>query len=338
MAPRYLRHYWSDNAGVTRTKVEINGGVKSSGVGLALADQAQCMSHRSVPMGSGIGSVGDIRLIPDRETFVEVPHLKNTYRVIGDMFRNGTPWDLCPRNYLKEAVLRAAQNGFTIRAAFEPEFYLLKLVEGKYQPIDNGLYGDAGTLSGISEWIDTNVISLEGQNVFPEIFHHESGPGQYEMSLRHADPIKAADDFLIARDTIKSISKQLGITATFCPKPLKEEIGNGLHLNISIWKQDVSNVPSVHCDQKLSANALHFLSGVINNFDAVIALTCPSSNSYKRLQSSSWSGASKHWDYEDRSAAIRIPRSGISPITHMEFRAIDATANPYLPKIGLRLL
>jgi glutamine synthetase len=219
MPAHYLRHYWSDNAGLYRAKVEVDGRATGSGVGLAHADQAQCAMHRDLAPGAGIGALGDLKLVPDSATWVPLPHRERTFRVFGDMYENGAAWPLCPRAFLKAAVAEASSMGYRIRAAFEPEFYLLKRRGKIVHPMDDGAYGDAPLLDALDAWMDASLTSLEVQKVMAEGFHHESGPGQYEISIRPNEPVKAADDIITLRDTIQGISRDFGRTATFCPKP-----------------------------------------------------------------------------------------------------------------------
>jgi glutamine synthetase len=330
MPTSYLKHYWCDNAGLLRAKVEPNGKPASSGIGIAYAEQAQCATHRNLASGGNIGAIGDLTLIPDSKSYVKIPYFEKTFRVLGDMYENGSPWPLCPRHFLKRAIQDASEIGYEIHAAFEPEFYLFNDRSPTLSPIDQGLYSEAAHLDDLAEWMDFSLTSLEKQNVTPEGFHHESGPGQYEISIRSADALKAADDIIVLRDTIRSISRKFGLAATFCPKPYQGLPGTGLHLNLSLWRGGHSCVASNADSQVISKDAGHFISGILEGIESAVAMTCPSFNSHQRLHPGNWAGTSAYWNYADREAVIRVPRNGNRPITHLEFRALDATANPYM--------
>lgn len=328
MPSHYLRYYWSDNAGLLRAKIQSEGTIESGSIGLAPAEQAQCYTHRSLAPESGISPIGDLTLRPDARTYTRVPYLKNTYKVFGHIYEGDRPWLLCPRNYLESAVREAATLGFEVKAAFEPEFYLLTSGPG-VNPRDEGMYCEPGYLDELEGWTDFTLNALEEQNVHPECFHHEAGPGQYEISIKHSDPVKAADDFLVLRETVRATAKRSGHAATFCPMPFPGQPGSGLHLNISLWRNERSCIPSTENGALISSESQQFIAGILNSFDSALALTAPSANSHKRLHPDNWAGASAHWGYCDRTAAIRIPRKG-KCVTHIEYRALDSTANPYI--------
>lgn len=175
-------------------------------------------------------------------------------------------------------------------------------------------------------------LLLEENNVAVKYHHHEvGGPGQIEIEVEFGTMREMADKTMLVKYMVKNLAFQEGKTVTFMPKPLFGEAGNGMHVHMLLKKDG----KPVFYDSKgysgLSQQALYFIGGVLKHAPALLALTNPSTNSYKRLVPGYEAPVNVCFATANRSAVIRIPAYAKSPETkRFEFRSSDATCNPYL--------
>jgi glutamine synthetase len=118
--------------------------------------------------------------------------------------------------------------------------------------------------------------------------------------------------------------------ASFLPKVFADTAGSGLHLHLSLWRGDNNLVPEHGGRWDLSAAARAFMAGILAHLPALMAVTTPSPNSYRRLKPHFWSGAFRCWGLDNREAALRVPTSPDGPPTNFELKTCDGSANPYL--------
>src|SRR3989442_11370178 len=298
------------------------------------------MMDQLVAEGS-FGPVGEIRLTPDPATFVVLPYAPHTARLLCDMTTlEGTPWEACPRSFLKRMIERAAMQGFGFRAAFENEFTLAHRENGHYVPLDHspcfstiGMDSSAPVMSDVIE-------ALTAQGVFPEQYYAELGPGQQELPVRFADVLRAADNQITVRDTVRGVTARHGLLASFAPKPFADQAGNGAHIHFSLWntRDNTNAFHAANGQLGISDTARAFIGGVLTHTPALIALTAASVNSYRRLQPRFWSSAYTAWGPDNKEATLRLPsRLAGSEMesTNFELKPADASANPYLALGGL---
>ena len=131
-----------------------------------------------------------------------------------------------------------------------------------------------------------------------------------------------------------------GMYATFAPKPFPDQAGNGNHIHFSGWDTDerINLFYDAEDEQSLSDLAYYFIGGVMEHLPALVAMTCPSMNSYRRLSPGSWSTAFTCYGPDNREAALRIPSNfwgAEMASTNLEFRPSDSSANPYIALGGL---
>jgi glutamine synthetase len=156
----------------------------------------------------------------------------------------------------------------------------------------------------------------------------EYGKGQVEINMGHTEPLKAADQLLVYRDTVRALARDAGLLATFMPKPTSDAAGNGLHLHLSLRDAASGADRSSGAEAAgLSAELSRFIGGVLRHAPAICGVASPTVNSYKRLQPASWAPAHVAYAIGNRSALVRIPGANRK---RMEFRAGDNTSNPYL--------
>ena len=175
-------------------------------------------------------------------------------------------------------------------------------------------------------------LNLEAMGVPVKYHHHEvGGPGQCEIETRMLPMVRAADVTLLAKYVSRMTAREMGMTATFMPKPLFGEAGSGLHFHQQVWRGETNVFYDPAGYGCLSETARFYVGGLLAHGPAVMALTNPSTNSYRRLVPGYEAPVSAIFSLGNRSAAIRIPKYANRPESaRMEFRPPDATCNPYL--------
>ena len=331
---RFVRLLWCDNANIIRGKAVHRGTVSEylkHGVGISAAQQAIPVMYDAPVPGSGLGPVGEVRLVPDWDTFTPLPYAPGHARVIGDMVKDGYPWNLCPRNFLKTMVAEAQREGLEVIAAFENEFYLLRQTPDGVVPADETVFASTLAMDLHQGVIDEIVEALVEQGMLVEQYYPESGPGQQEISVLYTHALGAADQQIAFRETVRAIALQHNLKASFLPKIFADKAGSGCHLHLSLWQDGQNLLPNLEADGGLSEVARRFIAGILHHLPALMALTTPSTNSYRRIRPHFWSGAFRCWGMDNREAAVRVPSNPeeISP-THFELKTVDASANPYL--------
>ncbi len=164
-----------------------------------------------------------------------------------------------------------------------------------------------------------------------EAHHHEvSTAGQAEIDMRFVDLVKMADQVLMYKYITKSVAVKNGKTVTFMPKPLFGDNGSGMHCHQSIWKGN-KNVFAGNKYAGLSQEGLWYTGGILKHANSLVAITCPTMNSYKRLVPGFEAPINLAYSARNRSAAVRIPMYSSNPATkRLEFRTPDSSCNPYL--------
>jgi glutamine synthetase len=330
---RWVRILWCDHANVIRAKAAhrrlLDDGLPD-GVGMTVAQQALPVMFDAVAPDSGLGPVGEARLVPDWSTCAILPWAPTQAQVMGDMLVDGVPWEHCPREYLRAQVRALAEAGFSARAAYENEFCLLRRTDKGYAPADTTVYAATGGMNEHRPFIDELTAALEALGLEPEFYYPESAPGQQEISIRHAEPLAAADRQVTYREAVRGVAVRHGYVASFLPKVHDGAAGSGCHLNVSIWREGANVLGDADHPTGLSATGRAFLAGVLEHLPGLAAITVPSRNSYRRLEPHFWAGAFRVWGYENREAAVRVARSLRGGAARLELKTCDASANPYL--------
>ena len=270
--------------------------------------------------GIGGEAAEDLFLHPDPATISVLPWRPEHGRVVR-MFctlgrADGSISDMDTRSLLRKAVSDAGAAGVSFSFGSRMEFYLFETDE-RGEPTDRPL-DRAGYMDIAPEDKGENVrreicLTLEQMGILPESSHHEEGPGQNEIDFRHADPVTAADHALTFRAVVSTIAARNGLYASFTPKPLPGQPGNGFHVQVSVRKTDGEEV-------------LPFAAaGILEQILPITAFLNPEEASYGRLGDHR---APKYvtWSPKNRSQLLRIPSEG----KYAELRSPDSTANPYL--------
>jgi glutamine synthetase len=303
-----------------------------SGCGWVHANQA-LTPFGPIADGHPFGPLGDLRLKAD--TAAEV------YYAFGDGSQPmhfylcditdyaGKPWSCCTRTFLKKAIADLYdETGLRIIGSFEHEFTLTDIDEPA-PPFSYRAYREIEGLCG------EIVSALAAAGVGPEMILPEYGPGQVEVTLRPTSALKAADNAVALREIVRELARRHGHHATFAPKVSPVGVGNGVHVHFGLSRDDGTPVNYDAAGKgQLSTTLSRFCAGVIKHLPALIALTAPSGISNLRLQPHHWSAAYTCIGAQNREATLRIcpATHGASPEKshHVEFRAADGCASPYL--------
>ena len=344
---RLIRFLYCDPSGIIRGKnvhIERLGNKIREGVGLTRAQNAVNMLEQYVPL-EGMEPVGEIRVTPDPDTYTVLPWLPRTAAMLSDQLgHDGLDWGSCTRSFLKRAIADAESMGIRVMASFENEFYLAEDVDGEIRPYQDGpVYSSIG-MDRVAFVMDDIVDALESQNLEVEQSINEYGPGQQEIAIRYADALRAADNQIKFRDAVRGVAEvEHGLIASFAAKPFAEGVGSGAHIHFSLWSLD--GLTNLMYDGKagprlLSDTGRQFVAGVLDHLPALVAMTCPSFNSYERLQPRAWAGSTVSWGPDNRECAVRIAspfRGREAESTNAELKACDPSCNPYLALGGLIL-
>lgn len=338
-----VRFLYCDHGGVIRGKaihVSHLANKLREGIGLTRAQMAMNVLDGLNDI-EGMEPVGEIRLVPDPATFSILPWTPGAASILCDQLdHTHENWGSCPRIFLKDMLDRAAGMGITVEATFEVEFYLAREVDGEFLPFDHApVYSSIGLDLSAAVMHDI-VEALQSQGILVEQAINEYGPGQEEISIRHAPAVTAADNHLKLRDTVRGVALKHGLLASFAPKPFLDGIGSGCHIHFSLW--DAATGHNLLYNPKdargLSDGGRRFIAGLLEHLPALVALTCPSYNSYRRLQPHAWSSAYNAWGFDNREAAVRVvsPFWGREEQTYnVELKTVDGSCNPYIALGGL---
>ena len=265
----------------------------------------------------------DLFLHPDPATLTSLPWRSENGRVVrmfcSITYPDGTIFDSDSRSVLIKAVEAASAAGLSFDFGSEMEFYLFKTDENgnpTKEPYDRAGYLDIAP-DDKGENVRREVcLTLAQMGITPESSHHEEGPGQNEIDFRYSDALSAADNAATFKTVVKTIVNRHGLYADFSPKPLANEPGSGLHINISVSSRSGKSVLN------------QVIAGIMSKICEITAFLNPCEASYERLGSYKAPGFVT-WSTENRSQLLRIPAAP-EMYPRVELRSPDPSANPYL--------
>lgn len=280
----------------------------------------------------------DLYLKPAPDSYAVIPWLSsqegNTARLICDIYQpDGNPFPGDPRFILKTVLKKAREMGFEYNTGPEPEFFLFKNGSMNLEPMDNGGYFDLATDEAhtVRREITSSLVKL---GIDVEASHHEVAPGQHEIDFKYDDALTTADRLLTLRVTVKSIAQRHGLIASFMPKPIMNIAGSGMHVHQSLFdtKTKKNTFFSTKDEYNLSKTAHRFIAGQLKHIKGMMAILCPTVNSYKRLVAGFEAPVYIAWARTNRSALIRVPHwfEDKPNTARMELRCPDPACNPYL--------
>ena len=280
----------------------------------------------------------DMYLKPDFDSFLVLPwksptSSSRTARLICDIFDSeGNPFHGCPRYALSRVLNEAREMGYTMQVGPEPEFFMFQVGEDgspSLQTNDTASYFDLPPVDKGEDARRDMVETLQSMGFEIEASHHEVAPGQHEIDFKYMEALRTADNIMTFRIVVRTVAQRHGLHATFMPKPIFGINGSGMHMHISLFKEDQNIFYDAGSEDGLSDICRHFIAGVLKHAPAIAAITGPTVNSYKRLVPGYEAPVYIAWSYRNRSPLIRIPaKRGMS--TRIEVRSPDPSCNPYL--------
>lgn len=176
------------------------------------------------------------------------------------------------------------------------------------------------------------TLHLQSMGVPVKYHHHEvGGPGQSEIETPMMGLVTAGDATMLVKYTAKMTAHQHKKTVTFMPKPLYGEAGSGMHFHQHLFRNGINIFYDPQGYGCMSQTALYYIGGLLKHGPALLALTNPSTNSYRRLVPGYEAPVNAFFSLGNRSAAVRIPKYANQPDTaRLEFRPPDATCNVYM--------
>ncbi|MBP5383957.1 MAG: glutamine synthetase [Lachnospiraceae bacterium] len=275
----------------------------------------------------------ELFLYPEPDTFMILPwrpQQGKVAKIVCDIcHEDGTPFAQSARYILKNALKKVTDEGYTVMADPECEFFL-------FHTDENGLpttqsHEMAGYLDVSPADFGENarrdiVLMLEEMGFEVESSHHEHAPAQHEIDFQEAEALQTADAIQTFRFAVRSIAKRFGLYATFMPKPKADVAGSGMHINMTLLK-DGKNVFR-NRDGSISDEARYFTGGILKHAKAIAAISNPTVNSYKRLCSGCKAPGRITWSVKGEKTLVRV-RQGIDDVK-IELRFPDGASNPYL--------
>ncbi|MGW7538476.1 glutamine synthetase [Amycolatopsis sp. NPDC054798] len=328
---------WADNNGVPRSRVVPIGGLADAavrGVG-ATSLFAVFDSHDAITYShSGLSTPsGDIRLVPVVERLRRLsgqPAL--AWAPVRQLAADGSPWPYCQRSVLERQVAEAARRGLEFRAGYELEFSVAPAGSADVvaAPGHRGPAYSPHALIGLDEFVAALLHDFAANGLQIGQLHAEYGVAQLELSLAATDPVSAADDQLLARQTIHAAAHAHGLVASFAPMIGLETAGNGWHLHTSVRRKGRNLLVG---DGVPEGDGAAYVGGLLRDLPALTAITAPSVPSTWRLRPGFFAGAYAFWGVENREAPLRyVPGTALLGVEHanVELKTSDASANPYL--------
>ena len=239
----------------------------------------------------------------------------------------------CPRGILRKVTGWAAEMGYAMNAGPEAEFFLFNTTEdgaATTETHDSAGYFDLAPIDLGEECRREITIALEKLGFEIEASHHEVAPGQHEIDFKYDEALLTADRLTNFKFVVRRVARDMGLHATFMPKPIFGQNGSGMHVHQSLF-QDGKNVFYKEGAEHDGISDLMrwYIGGLLKHARALVAVTNPTVNSFKRLVPGYEAPTHLAWSMKNRSPLIRIPdRRGIG--TRLELRMPDPSCNPYL--------
>lgn len=310
-----------------------------------MADGAGFAGFAAGPMGQD-PSAPDILAIPDPASYTQLPWQPNVAVMQCDPTVEGELWPYAPRVILRTALESLAERNLVLKSGFEAEYSMVARGEDGTIRVADPLDTDprpcydarllTRMLPHLTE-VSKHMNTMGWENYAND---HEDANGQFEQNFQYSDALTTADRLIILRLMMHTLAQRRGLHATFMPKPFGDKTGNGLHAHMSLWSAD-GDEPLFETDHDprglgLSPLAYGFVAGILRHATALVAVLCPTVNSYKRMgvgppdSGATWAPAYVSYGGNNRTQMIRVPEPG-----RIEVRALDGSANPYLAFTGL---
>ena len=362
-----VRFSFADQHGLLRGKTLVAAEAPQAmrcGVGIASTLLLKDTAHRTVfpvfaagedPLIAGMRGAADVLLVADPASFRVLPWAPNTGWLLCDVyFADGQPVPYATRAVGRRIVGRLAEAGYEFVAGLEVEFHIFRLEDARLAPGDAGQPGTAPTVSLLNKgyqylteqrYDELDPIlerirrDLQQLGLPLRSLEVEYGPSQVEMTFRPGVGIEAADWMILFRSAVKQICRRNGYHATFMCRPrLDQVVSSGWHLHQSL--RDIrsgANGFMAESGAPFSPLARAYLGGLIAHAAAATAFSTPTINGYKRYAPYSLAPDRANWGRDNRGVMVRAVGAPGDPATHLENRAGEPAANPYL-YLGAQIL
>ena len=325
-------------------------------------EEGKMFDGSSIAGWKGINE-SDMILMPDPSTAVaDLFSDESTINIRCDVIEPATMqgYERDPRSLAKRAEAYLKSTGIGDEAYFgpEPEFFIFDDVrwgdtmksvfysvdsaeaywnsetvheEGNmgHRPGVKGGYFPVPPVDSMHDMRSAMCLALNDMGVVPEVHHHEvATAGQNEIGTLFNTLVRKADELQILKYVVMNVAQAYGKTATFMPKPLVGDNGNGMHVHQSISKGG-QNVFAGDKYAGLSETALHYIGGIFKHARALNAFTNAGTNSYKRLVPGFEAPVMLAYSARNRSASVRIPHVSSPKARRIEVRFPDSNGNPY---------
>lgn len=345
--------------------VDVHGVPKTKTVPVSHFDRM--MRGSELFTGAALDGLGqgphddELALHPDAGAVAQLPWRPEVAVIPGQLKYHDTPWPMCSRTVLARQVERAAKHGLNFNLGIECEVYIVRRdPEARNGIAPNEVKDDLRkaaydlSLTLLNyDFLDEVVSCMNALGWDVHSFDHEDANGQFEFDFAYSDVLSMADRFVIWRLMMKELARKYGWEATMMPKPYADRTGSGAHFNMSLSSLETGeNVSGDASDPRgcgLSKTAYQFLGGVKKHAAAIVATTCPTVNSYKRLIKTgsmtgyTWAPIFISYGGNNRTHMLRVPliRPQIEGDAakhkgvylsgrRWECRAVDPAMNPYL--------
>ncbi len=341
---KYVMSAWIDLHGIPKSKPVPMSDIEA----LCLGKGPQFAVHSVSFVPELSPADADQIMIPDLDAVYVCPWDTTMAIIFADLYWEGAPYKVCPRQALKRAIQAAADDGFTGYAGVEPEFIVMKY-DAAGQPVkafdDDPAEGirprrqafgydveySINAMSFLGELID--ILEDLGWNLHDVVA--EGAYSQFELDFHYTHLLEMADRLVFLRILLKEIAKKHGMFVTFMPKPTIGDWRSGAHINLSIVRTDAPGQNIFGDSDGWSDASRHAVGGLMKHAEAITAITCPTVNSYNGLVprvggleggTVTWAPTNITFGFNNRSAQFRLPQSRYC----IENRACDMTMNVYL--------
>ncbi len=334
---------WADNNGIPRSRTVPVGALAQAaekGVGVttlfAVFDTNDAITYAAPGLET---PSGDVRLVPDLDRLTRLAGQPGLAWAPGTQIAaDGAAWPFDQRTLLRETVDGLAARGYSALVGYEMEFVVsAPSPDGALVPAHHGPAYSPHALLEIDGFVTDLLRDAEANGLELGQVHAEYGPAQVELSLGATDPVTAADQQLLARQTVLGAAARHGLRVSLAPLPSLQAAGNGWHVHSSLWR-DGENLLAGGPEGPGGTAGTAYIAGLLRDLPALAAVTAPSIGSLARLRPGFFAGAYAFWGVENREAPLRfVPGSPLLGADHanVELKVSDASANPYLALTAL---
>jgi glutamine synthetase len=339
---RVVRLSYPDLHGVARGKdlpIEHAAWAQHHGMAFCSAIMTTDLRH-NVVAGFETGFTDLVARI-DPDTLLRVPWDPRLAWCLADLeTAEGEPYPVDPRGALKAAIAAYGELDLIPVVGPELEFYLCApdsdspVGYRRYVDQDSQVYtvGDVADPRGV---VTELLLASHDLQLGAYAANQEYGRGQYEINLRHSDALDAVDRAFRFRTVVKELAARHGLLATFIGKPWNDDEGSGLHIHLSLRREDGGNALADESrPDGLSPLVRQLSAGIVEHAAALTAILTPTVNGYKRMIPESLAPTNANWGIDNRLAMVRVPAEG-GASTRVEIRLGEGAANLYLATAAL---